>query len=127
MGTYNIPRNTKGEGRFLYIFSIKSLIYSVVGAGIGFPIYLILASLNVGLLIRLLVLAGFGFIGFAIATFKFPETGNLKSATSVGGESIDDVIKRYLLFKKKNQKVFVNMPDAVNEKITKEEIKNGRS
>ena len=27
MGTYNIPRNVKGEGRILFIFSGKSMIY----------------------------------------------------------------------------------------------------
>lgn len=32
MGTYMIPRNTKGEGRILFIFSTKALIYTVVGA-----------------------------------------------------------------------------------------------
>ena len=29
MGTYMIPRNTKGEGRILFIFSTKALILSV--------------------------------------------------------------------------------------------------
>ena len=32
MGTYNIPRNLKGETRLLYIFSIKSLITTAIGA-----------------------------------------------------------------------------------------------
>ena len=31
---YQIPRNVKGEGRILYIFSTKALIYTAVGAGI---------------------------------------------------------------------------------------------
>lgn len=31
MGTHMIPRNTKGEGRLLFIFSNKALIYTVVG------------------------------------------------------------------------------------------------
>ena len=31
MGTYMIPRNTKGEGRILFIFSTKALIFTVVG------------------------------------------------------------------------------------------------
>lgn len=30
---YQIPRNVKGEGRILFIFSTKALIYSGVGAG----------------------------------------------------------------------------------------------
>lgn len=35
MGTYYIPRNYKGETRILYIFSIKSLITTAIGAAIG--------------------------------------------------------------------------------------------
>ena len=31
MGTYNVPRNVKGEGRILFIFTTKSLIYSSRG------------------------------------------------------------------------------------------------
>ena len=35
MGTYNVPRNVKGEGRILFIFSTKSIIYTAVGGTIG--------------------------------------------------------------------------------------------
>ena len=35
MGTYYIPRNVKGETRILYIFTVKSLITTAVGALIG--------------------------------------------------------------------------------------------
>lgn len=31
---YQIPRNVKGEGRILFIFSTKALIYTGVGAAI---------------------------------------------------------------------------------------------
>ena len=31
MGTYNLPRNVKGEGRILFIFSSKALIYTFIG------------------------------------------------------------------------------------------------
>ena len=41
MGTYNLPRNVKGEGRILFIFTTKSLIYSAVGVGVGLIFYLI--------------------------------------------------------------------------------------
>ena len=45
MGTYNLPRNVKGEGRILFIFTPKSLIYASVGAGVGLIFYLILISI----------------------------------------------------------------------------------
>ena len=35
MGTYNLPRNVKGEGRILFIFTGKSFIYAIAGGGIG--------------------------------------------------------------------------------------------
>ena len=41
MGTYYIPRNVKGESRILYIFSVKSLITTLIGGAIGFIFYLI--------------------------------------------------------------------------------------
>ena len=46
MGTYNLPRNVKGEGRILYIFSTKALLYTFVGVAIGFFFYLILSAIG---------------------------------------------------------------------------------
>ena len=37
MATHMIPRDTKGEGRILFIFSTKALIYTVVGARYRIP------------------------------------------------------------------------------------------
>lgn len=39
MRTYEIPRDYKGEGRILYIFSTKGLIFTCAGAGIGLIFY----------------------------------------------------------------------------------------
>ena len=39
MGTYYIPRNVKGESRILYIFSVKSLITTLIGGAIGFFLF----------------------------------------------------------------------------------------
>jgi len=115
MGTYNIPRNVKGEGRILFIFSTKSLIYSVIGAVVGLPIYFIFSILNMHL-VGIIIMAFMAFIGFAIGTFKFPEIGAFKSSKSVGGENIDDIIKRAIKFKKNGNKIYL---------YTKEEEKNG--
>lgn len=47
MGTYNLPRNVKGEGRILFVFTGKSLIYSVIAGGVGWLVfYLLFAALN---------------------------------------------------------------------------------
>ena len=41
MGTYYIPRNYRGESRILYIFTVKSLITTAVGAMLGFIFFAI--------------------------------------------------------------------------------------
>lgn len=106
MQTYEIPRNYKGEGRILYIFSTKGLIYTCVGAGIGLIFYFILKILGfsmVGLIITLI----FAAIGFAIGTLKVPETNNFEITKKTGGENIDDVILRWIKFKKNGNKIYV--------------------
>jgi hypothetical protein len=104
MGTYYIPRNYKGETRLLYIFSIKSLITTAIGAFIGFIFYLIFAS--VGLKIPgLIILALWALIGYAIGALKIPTIVGLPVTKKIGGESISDIIIRYIKFKK-NRKIY---------------------
>ncbi len=106
MGTYNIPRNVKGEGRILYIFSTKALIYSFVGALIGGIFYLLFNAIGLTI-VGLIFVVIFGVIGFSIATFKVPKIKTVESIRDVSGENIDDVIKRYINFKRKNKKRYV--------------------
>ena len=115
MGTYNIPRNVKGEGRILFIFSTKALIYSAIGVVIGLPFYFLFSAFYlkiVGIIIAVL----FALIGFIIGTFKFPEFAGLKFTKTIGGEAIDDIIKRAFKFKKKGNRIYI---------YTKEEKNNG--
>ena len=115
MGTYNLPRNVKGEGRILFIFSTKSLIYSAIGAGVGLPFYFIFSTLKMNL-VGIIIMAFFALIGFIIGTCKFPEIGAIKATKGIGGENIDDIIKRAIKFKTKGNKIYL---------YTKEEEKNG--
>ena len=71
MGTYNVPRNVKGEGRILFIFSTKALIYSGIGALIGGIFYIIFNLLGLTL-VGIAVVVVFALIGFVIGTFKVP-------------------------------------------------------
>ena len=106
MGTYNLPRNVKGEGRILFIFSTKSLITTCIGGGIGLIFYLIFKLLKltmVGIIITLI----FAFIGYAIGMFKIPDTNGFEITRKTGGENIDDIILRYIKFKKNNKKLYV--------------------
>ena len=57
----------------------------------------------VGIVITLILAA----IGYAIGMFKIPDTNGLEITRKTGGENIDDIIKRYIKFKKNNKKLYV--------------------
>ena len=122
MGTYYIPRNYKGETRLLYIFSIKSLITTVLGAIVGFLFYLILTAINLKMA-GIVVLVIFAVIGYCIGALKIPTIVGLPVTKKIGGESISEIILRYIKFKK-NRKIYTYV-DTVNTDIaetnTKEE------
>ncbi len=106
MGTYYLPRNVKGEGRILFIFTTKSLIYTVVAAGIGLIFYFIFSALKMTM-VGIVIVAIFALIGFIIGTVKMPELGKFEFAKKTGGENLDDIIKRAIKFKTKGKKVYV--------------------
>ena len=106
MGTYNLPRNVKGEGRILFIFSGKSFLYSMIGGGVGLLFYLIFSALNL-YMVGIAFVIVFAIIGFIIGTFKMPEITKFEFTRKTGGENIDDVIKRALKFRKNGRKIYV--------------------
>ena len=106
LGPYNIPRNYKGESKILFIFSTKSFIYTAIGAGIGILFFLIFRAFGatiVGIILLLLL----ALLGFAIGTFKVPETNGFEITKKTGGENIDDVILRWFRFKQKKNRIYV--------------------
>ena len=106
MGTYNLPRNVKGEGRILFIFSGKSFLYSIIGGGVGLLFYLLFSALNL-YMVGIAFVIVFAIIGFIIGTFKMPEISKFEFTRKTGGENIDDVIKRALKFRKNGRKIYV--------------------
>jgi len=115
MGTYNIPRNVKGEGRILFIFSTKSLITTCIGGVVGLIIYFIFSLIGLKS-IGLIIAAIFALIGYSIGMFKIPESGGLEITRKTGGENIDDVIIRYIKFKQNDKKLYVyTKEEKVNE------------
>lgn len=112
MGTHMIPRNTKGEGRILFIFSTKALIYTVVAGLIGMPFYYLFKLLNINM-VGLIIVAVLALLGFCIGTFKIPDSEGLKITRLVGGENIDDVILRYIKFKKKKNKIYITKEEEI--------------
>ena len=106
MGTYNLPRNVKGEGRILFIFSTKGLITTCIGGAVGLLFYFMFSALGlniVGIIITLI----FAAIGYAIGMLKVPNANGMEITRKTGGENIDDVIKRYIKFKTNKKKYYV--------------------
>ena len=106
MGTYELPRNVKGEGRILFIFTAKSLIYTVIAAAIGLLFYFIFSMIGLTM-VGIIIVAIFALIGFAIGTFKMPELGKFEFSKKTGGENVDDVIRRAIKFKTSGKKLYV--------------------
>ena len=106
MQVYEIPRNYKGEGRILYIFSTKALIYTAVGVGIGLLFYFILKMIGLGM-VGLIITLILGLIGFCVGTLKVPESNAFDITKKTGGENIDDVILRWIKFKKDGKKIYI--------------------
>ena len=123
MGTYGLPRNVKGEGRILFIFSTKALIYTAIGAGLGIPFYIIFKIMGM-VMIGLIIMGILGLIGFIIGTFKMPDTTAFEITRKTGGENIDDIIKRGIKFKMQKNKIYVYQEEKREEK--KEVTKDGK-
>ena len=105
--SYMIPRDTKGEGKILMIFSRKSFIWTIACAGVGlitiYPICSIFGATLIGWAGILL----FGLIGFAISSFKMPNSQNFEILRKTGGEDIDEILIRLLKFKRGGKKVYL--------------------
>lgn len=113
MNTYEIPRNYKGEGRILYIFSTKGLIYTVIGLALGLVFYFIFKVLGMSI-IGIGIDVFFGVIGFVIGTLKMPDTRKFEFTKKTGGENIDNIIKRWMKFKRNNHKIYIRK-DVLNK------------
>lgn len=105
MGTYYIPRNYRGESRILYIFTVKSLITTAVGAMVGSLFWILFKSFGMNL-VGIVIMALFALIGFAIGALKIPTIVAFPITKKIGGEPIGEIILRYIKFKK-NRKMYV--------------------
>ena len=113
MGTYNLPRNVKGEGRILFIFTGKSIIYTVLTGGIGLLFYFIFSAMGLTM-IGIAITIGFAFIGFVIGTLKMPNLEKFQFTQKTGGENIDDIIKRAIKFKTRGKKIYIYKEEEKN-------------
>lgn len=116
--SYNIPRNVKGEGRILYIFSYKAIAYTGAGILVGVIFHFLFSLFGLDV-VGYVCIGVFAFIGYGIATFKLPDVPFLKGAKLAAGEQIDEVIKRAIKFKKNKNKYYI-YTETTEEKITEE-------
>ena len=113
MGTYYIPRNYKGETRILYVFSVKSLITTVIGAMIGLIFYFPFSMIGLKK-VGIVILAIFALIGWAVGALKIPTVVGIPVTKKIGGEPLSDIIIRYFKFKR-NRKIYTYI-DTKEEK-----------
>lgn len=120
MGTHYIPRNVKGEGRILMIFTTKSLITTAIFGAIGLMIFYLFKSLGITI-VGIILGVAFALIGFGIGTLKIPYIPTMKFTKNIAGDSIDEIVTRYMKFKM-NKKIYVysDLQSNTNEK-TKED------
>ncbi len=123
MGTYYIPRNYRGETRILYIFTVKSLISTALGAIIGAVFLFIFKSLNM-YIVGIILLVLFALIGFIAGAIKIPTIVAIPVTKKIGGEPIYEIVLRYFKYKKK-RKLYIYSKDVSNTKdVNKEESAN---
>ena len=116
MGTYGVPRNLKGEGRILFVFSTKALIWSGAGALLGGIFYIIFNLLGLTF-VGIIFVAVFALLGFVIGTFKVPKISHFEATKKTAGESIDDVIRRYFKFRTKKVKYYTSTKEEMKDDV----------
>ncbi len=113
MGTYYIPRNYKGETRILYIFTMKSLLTSVVGAMIGSLFFLLFSVLQMQV-VGIVIMVVFVLIGFCVGAFKIPTIVAFPVTKKIGGESVGGIVLRYIKYKK-TKKIYIYTDEEEKE------------
>lgn len=104
MGTYYIPRNYKGETRILYIFTVKSLISTAIGMGVGSIFFFLFTAMKMQM-VGIITMAVFALIGWAVGALKIPTIVAIPITRKIGGEPLSEIIMRYIKFKK-NRKIY---------------------
>lgn len=56
----------------------------------------------------------FALIGFICGTFKVPDSATFKVTRLVGGESIDDIVLRYIKFKQKKNRIYITKEEETS-------------
>ena len=98
MKKHEIPRKKQNETRIFVIFSIRSLISTVIGIMVGVIIGIIPLLLNFQ--VGMFILVGiFGLLGFIIGTFPVMYIPGIPITKEVQGEYLYNLVFRYYIFR----------------------------
>jgi len=100
--TYSVPRNVKGETRLLYIFSIKSLLFTIGFGLFGIVFYFIFRLMNLNL-VGIVFVVIFAAIGFGVGSLVIPDSPLVGSLRKAGGEAVSDILFRLITFKRRKK------------------------
>lgn len=116
--TYYVPRSVKGEGRILYIFTMKSLAATILTGLIGVGIWMLLDNLiGIGLIPGLVITCLFGAVGYVFITIKIPDIPIMGVFRKAGGEYLSNILVRFITFKSR-KRIYIYNYD-VNSRINK--------
>lgn len=98
MRKHDIPRKKQNETRIFIIFSVRSLISTIIGVTIGAIIGIIPLLLNfqVGLFISVGI---FGLVGFLVGTFPVMYIPGIPITKDIQGDYLYNIIFSYYVFK----------------------------
>ena len=109
--SYFVPRSAKGESRIIYIFTIKSFVFTVAFGLIGALIWYLFYNIFGGFpLVAGLVITGiFGGVGYIIGALKIPDSKFMGPFRKAGGEYLSDIILRAITFKRRKKIYLYNV------------------
>lgn len=112
---YSVPRNVKGETRLFVIFSIKSLVFTVVFGLIGFFLFSILSAVGLGPIgIALMIILAI--IGYVISSFKIPDIPLVGKFRKASGEMIWEILFKTIMFYKK-KKLYIYSKGGLDNEV----------
>lgn len=77
------------------------------GGGLGYFIYLLISMFKSSFALGAILVGVFGVIGFAIGTFKIPESNQFEITKKAGGLNIDEALIRLIKFKQKKNRIYI--------------------
>ena len=89
------------------VFTTKSLIYTSITGAFGLIFYYLFGTMLKMQWLGIGIAAFFAFLGFAVATFKIPDSPNFEITRKNGGEKIDETILKAIKFKQKGKRIYL--------------------